>query len=127
MDVILDTNALSAFFDGDPEVEELLSRASGLYLPVIVLGEYRFGLKGSRVGKKREKTLNAFSEICVVLPILDFTTVYYATIRDELKSSGTPIPENDIWIAALSFEHSLPVVSRERHFDKIRRFNRISW
>lgn len=125
--MILDTNALSAFFDGVPEVEAVLSRAPGLYLPVIVLGEYRFGLKGSRLGKKREKTLNAFSETCVVLPILDSTTGYYANIRDELKSAGTPIPENDIWIASLSFEYSLPVVSRDRHFDKVQRLNRISW
>jgi predicted nucleic acid-binding protein len=71
--------------------------------------------------------LNAFSETCVVLPILDSTTVVYANIRDELKSAGTPIPENDIWIASLSFEHSLPVVSRDRHFDKVQRLNRISW
>lgn len=125
--MILDTNALSAFFDGDQELLQVCSKAFGLYVPVIVLGEYRFGLLGSRVGKERVQVLNAFLETCIVLPVVDSTCTCYASIRHALKRAGTPIPENDVWISALAVEHSLPVLSRDAHFEKVTCVERIMW
>jgi hypothetical protein len=73
MAMILDTNALSAFFDGDKELLEIIASAQSLHLPVIVLGEYRFGLKGSKLRKEREPILLAFAKTCTVLPVLEST------------------------------------------------------
>ncbi|MGA0369812.1 MAG: type II toxin-antitoxin system VapC family toxin [Kiritimatiellia bacterium] len=125
--MILDTNALSAFFDGDQDIVHVCWKAFGLYVPVMVLGEYRFGLLGSRQGKERGQVLNAFIETCTVLPVVESTCTCYASIRHELKRAGTPIPENDVWISALAVEHSLPVLSRDAHFDKVSRVERLKW
>ena len=62
-----------------------------------------------------------------ILPIEDQTTVMYADIRSELKAAGTPIPENDLWIAALVREYDLPLLSKDRHFDNVPGISRLSW
>ncbi len=125
--MILDTNGLSAFFDWEERVVAHLARANAVHLPVIVIGEYRFGLRRSRLRKEREPGLAEFARACVVLPVLELTALPYAAIRHELKRAGTPIPENDIWIAALAVEYSLPILSDDRHFDAVRQVKRVSW
>jgi len=55
------------------------------------------------------------------------TSVYYAAIRSELKASGSPIPSNDGWIAALAREHRMPIVSRDTHFGRVRNIERLGW
>jgi tRNA(fMet)-specific endonuclease VapC len=125
--MIIDTNALSAFFDGEKGVLTHLGEADGIYLPVIVMGEYRFGLRGSRQRASREPVLETFSRNCTVLPVLESTAIHYANIHNQLRQAGTPIPENDIWIAALAVEHHLPVLSGDAHFDKVSGITRIDW
>jgi len=125
--VILDTNALSAFVDGGEDVVAHLAKLDALHLPVIVIGEYRFGLRRSRLRKERESHLIAFARSCTVLPVLESTTVAYAAIKHELRTAGTPIPENDVWIAALAREYGLPILTDDRHFDAVPRLKRVSW
>lgn len=125
--MILDTNALSAFFEGTAAVVAKMARADRVALPVIVMGEYRFGLRGSRLRKELEKSLDALAKTAEVLPVLESTTVMYADIRHELKRAGRPIPENDIWIAALAREYRLSIISRDEHFDVIPGITRIGW
>jgi predicted nucleic acid-binding protein len=125
--VILDTNALSAFFDGEEAVVSRLAKAEAVHLPVIVMGEYRFGLRGSRMRKEREEKLLGFARTATVLPVLESTTTSYASIKHALKKAGSPIPENDIWIAALGLEYGLPVLSDDHHFDAVPQIRRISW
>jgi predicted nucleic acid-binding protein len=127
VEVILDTNALSGFFDGDPGIVEIISKAESLHLPVIVIGEYRYGLRASRLRRQREPKLEAFARACTVLPILESTAHAYAAIRQELRRTGKPIPENDIWIAALSIEYGLPVLTSDRHFDAVKMVRRMTW
>lgn len=125
--MILDTNALSAFFDGEPPVVRRIGLARAIHLPVMVLGEYRFGLLGSRKRRERESTLDAFVDVAAVLDITASTARRYAEIRHELKLAATPIPANDAWIAALAREHDLPVMSRDAHFDAVAGLRRIRW
>jgi predicted nucleic acid-binding protein len=125
--VILDTNALSAMADGDPHLEEVLLRASELAIPVIVLGEYRYGIAASRFRSRYEKWLKELLAACRVLRVDEATATGYALIRGELKRSGRPIPSNDSWIAALARQHSLAVVSRDEHFDFVTGMQRIRW
>ncbi len=127
MEIITDTNAVSAFFEGTEAVVAKMTASEALYLPVIVLGEYGFGLRGSRRRVEWEAQLLAFARACSVLPVLESTAIHYAAIRDELKTAGTPIPENDIWIASLAREHRLPLLSNDRHFDFVSNLQRISW
>jgi len=62
-----------------------------------------------------------------VLPCDRATADWYASIRDELKRKGRPIPENDLWIAALARQHKLEIVSNDPHFDNLRGIRRIGW
>jgi tRNA(fMet)-specific endonuclease VapC len=125
--MILDTNALSAAADNDPDVIAVLARAESMALPVIVLGEYRYGIAQSRNRAGYENWLAELLADCLVLDINELTTRYYADIKVELKRTGRPIPANDLWIAALCRQHSLPLLSRDRHFDLILGNKRIDW
>ncbi|HVI10687.1 MAG TPA: PIN domain-containing protein, partial [Candidatus Binatia bacterium] len=110
--MILDTNALSAAADADPGVTAILARADQMALPVVVLGEYRYGIAQSRHRASYESWLADLLRDCIVLDITEPTTHYYAEIVLELKRIGKPIPTNDLWIAALCRQHSLPLLSR---------------
>jgi predicted nucleic acid-binding protein len=125
--VIVDTNALSAFFDAEARVVRRFARADDIAVPVIVLGEYRFGLLGSRRRRVREEVLEQFVLAARVLEVTDATSRHYASIRHDLKVAGTPIPVNDTWIAALAREHALPVLSNDIHFDAVRDVRRMGW
>jgi predicted nucleic acid-binding protein len=125
--LILDTNALSAAADLDPAALEVVARAARLAVPVIVLGEYRLGIAQSRRRSEYENWLREWMGTVTVLDIDDETTHYYAAIGWELKRSGKPIPANDLWIAALCRQHSLPLLSRDRHFDVVKGLERIDW
>jgi predicted nucleic acid-binding protein len=125
--VILDTNALSAFVDGDPGVGEILRLQARAAIPVIVLGEFRYGIADSRHRSAYEKWLASNVPHFDVLAVTDETAVAYAALRVALKRLGRPIPANDAWIAALALQHRLPVLSRDGHFDVVPGLERKSW
>jgi len=125
--MIVDTNALSAAADADPAILALLARADQMAIPVIVLGEYRYGIGQSRRRASYESWLTDLLRDCLVLDVNEPTTQHYAEIVLELKRLGKPIPTNDLWIAALCRQHSLPLLSRDRHFDLVAGTKRIAW
>lgn len=125
--MILDTNALSAVAEGEAGATRQLSRSVQLAIPVIVLGEYRFGIAQSRHRLEYERWLRELVTVCRVLDVNEETAIGYARIRGRLKEAGTPIPPNDAWIAALCRQHKLPILSRDRHFDLIPEVRRFSW
>ena len=125
--MILDTNGLSAMADGDHKLQPVLMNAADLAIPVIVLGEYRYGISGSRIRARYEKWLAETLTACRVLRIEEATASEYALIRGELKRMGQPIPSNDAWIAALARQHAMPVISRDQHFDLVPNVQRIGW
>lgn len=125
--MILDTNALSAVADGDASLEALLQRPLELFIPVIVLGEYRYGIWQSRERKHYEQWLAESLPNYRILDIDEETTVRYASVRAEIKKAGTPIPTNDVWISALCRQYALPLLSRDKHFDSVSGLQRIAW
>ena len=125
--MILDTNALSAIGDDEPKAVRIFNQAESIELPVIVLGEYRFGIAQSRRRKEYEKWLEELIAAVRVLPVDQETSAHYARIRAELRKAGKPIPSNDIWIAALCRQHRLPVMSQDKHFDSVRDLQRVGW
>lgn len=125
--MILDTNALSAFLDSTSEAIAIVSEARQLAIPVIVAGEFTFGIAQSRHREAYERSLQRMLERCTVLEIGIETARHYAAIRLELKGAGKPIPANDVWIAALSRQHALPVMSRDAHFDFVAGLRRRTW
>lgn len=93
--MIVDTNALSAFAEGLPEVRDLIASSNGPYLPVVVVGEYRFGLLGSRQRIRRLAWLDELTKYWNILEISAETARHYADIRHKLKQHGDSIPSND--------------------------------
>ena len=125
--MILDTNALSAVADSEASAMEIVGRSERLAVPVIVLGEYRLGIAQSRHRPTYESWLRDWIAAVTVLDIDEETTHSYAAIGLELKRKGKPIPANDLWIAALCHQHSLPLLSRDRHFDSVPGLRRLDW
>lgn len=125
--MILDTNAVSALLAGDEALAELLGDSRRHELPVVVLGEYRYGLKRSRHRAALEPLLDALASACTVLAIDDTTATSYAEVREQLRAAGRPIPENDVWIAALARQHGVAIVSRDQHFDLVEGVVRLAW
>ncbi len=125
--MILDTNALAAFVEGDRRLVSLLRAHEHLAIPVIVLGEYRFGIAASSQRDAYVAWLQAYLNRFDVLSINAETADIYAALRIELKTAGKLIPSNDAWIAALALQHRLPLASRDAHFDNVRGLRRVAW
>jgi predicted nucleic acid-binding protein len=128
VEVILDTNAVSDFADANQRLLNCLQQsAADIHLPVIVLGEYRYGVKSSRLRVARERWLDELESSAIVLAVTSETSRIYADIRHELRVAGQPIPENDLWIAALARQHGLPILTNDAHFDQVSGLQRIGW
>ncbi len=125
--MILDTNALSAFVDGDADIGSVLRLHTRAAIPVIVLGEFRYGIAESRHRAAYEAWLASELGHFDILAITDETTTPYAALRVALKRLGRPIPANDVWIAALAVQHRLPILSRDQHFDGVPNIEWKSW
>ena len=116
--VILDSNAIIALLDGNKAVARMLENVQQVLVPAIVCGEIDAGAQGDT---KREKaTREAFAaflemEQVAVLPVMRKTGEFYARVFSFLKSAGTPIPTNDIWIAAAVLETGGLLITTDRH------------
>jgi tRNA(fMet)-specific endonuclease VapC len=117
--LLVDTNIVIALFSGEPAVVATIEADPALFLCVPVLGELRYGaLASSRVDENLAR-LNRFSTEVPVLPCDSETALHYSDIRSNLRKKGRPIPENDIWIAAIARQHNLTLLSRDAHFRQI--------
>jgi tRNA(fMet)-specific endonuclease VapC len=125
--MILDTNALSAWWDNEPALIKILADSSRVFVPTPALAEIRYGILQSRKREEMERWMAQALASTTILPIEDPTTFHYATLRLHLKRAGTPIPMNDLWIAAIALQHGLPIVSRDSRFDHVPELRRVSW
>lgn len=125
--MILDTNALSAMADGDEAIGAILRQQTRMTLPVIVLGEFRYGIEQSRHRDAYKTWLAQTLQFFDVLTINEEAAEFYAQICIKLRRAGRPIPSNDIWIAALARQNNLPILSRDAHFDDVADVRRVAW
>ena len=116
---LLDTNIVIALFAGEQPVLDNLKGASEVFIPSIVIGELYYGAKKSGQTKKNIQRIEAFIASNVILPCDVVTGFHYGTIKDLLRKKGKPIPENDIWIAAVALQFEYTLVSRDEHFSVI--------
>jgi len=119
--LLLDTSAFIAHLRDHAPVKDALRRAEDVLVSSIVLGELRAGfLKGSRA-KRNERLLRDFldSPRVRIVVIDEETSERYALIHDFLRRRGTPIPINDLWIAASAAQHGLRLLTSDRHFDHV--------
>ena len=117
---LLDTNIIIDFFKERQSVVEKLGQANKIYIPSIVTGELYFGAEISYHPRKNLSKLKGFLRSFEILNCTDETSERYAKIRKQLKEQGTPIPENDLWIASLAKQHSLTLATMDKHFRKVK-------
>jgi tRNA(fMet)-specific endonuclease VapC len=123
----LDTNRYTDLCRGDVSVVEMVELADEVWLPFIVLGELRAGFAVGNQGPRNEAVLRRFllKSAVSVLYADEQTTHHYAAIYRQLRKQGTPIPTNDMWIAALVLQHSLVLFARDTHFDALPQLTRV--
>jgi tRNA(fMet)-specific endonuclease VapC len=125
--VFVDTNALSAFADGSPLALIALEKADEVGVPVIVLGQFGYGIAHSNRRREYEAWLDQYLPTFRVLEVTAETAAEYSLLRSELRRIGKPIPANDIWIAALCRQYRLPLLSRDQRFDAVKGLRRQTW
>lgn len=127
MRVALDTNRYVDFCRGLPDVVTTLENAEAVLLPFVVLGELRAGFAVGTKGASNERVLRRFlmKDGVSVLFADEQSMHHYAAVYRQLRLQGTPIPTNDIWIAALVTQHDLTLCARDRHFDHLPQLVRV--
>jgi tRNA(fMet)-specific endonuclease VapC len=123
----LDTNRYTDLCRGDVSVVEMVEFADEVWLPFIVLGELRAGFAVGNQGPRNQAVLRRFllKSAVSVRSADEQTTHHYAAIYRQLRKQGTPIPTNDMWIAALVRQHSLVLFARDTHFDVLPQLTRV--
>ena len=125
---LIDTNIVIGLFASEPSIIERIKSQSGIIsVPSIVIGELFYGAEQSSKKESNRKRIEEFAQTSLITDCDLDTARHYALVKSYLKSKGTPIPENDIWIAALAKQHRLTLVTRDKHFINIHELLLESW
>ena len=116
---LLDTNAVIALFAGEPELVGIVASKTAVFLCVPVVGELRYGALASTRVEQNLARLDEFTQAITVLPCDKESAGFYSAVKFGLRKKGRPIPENDVWIAAIARQHELTLISRDTHFEVI--------
>jgi tRNA(fMet)-specific endonuclease VapC len=124
---LLDTNIVIALFASNAVVMDALQDTDEVFIPSVVIGELYYGaFKSQRVTENLER-IEEFASSNTVLSCDSETARYYGEIKSFLRQKGRLIPENNIWIAALAYQHDLPLITRDIHFSSIEHIEIESW
>ena len=120
MKILLDTNAYSDW-RRHGQWNQAISTAGEVLMPAVVLGELRYGFQGASKAVENETKLAQFLRhpAVRVVSVGESASRCYAHLKHFLRMQGCPIPENDIWIAALALEHAVPLLTSDAHFDHL--------
>lgn len=127
MRLAIDTNRYGDFVRGDEIAVQVVQSAEQVFIPFIVLAELRCGFMGGSRGHQNEATLARVlhsAGVAVLYPD-DSTTRHYSVLFHQLRRQGTPVPSNDLWIAALAVQNDLVLFSRDGHFDNLPQIPRV--
>lgn len=124
---LLDTNIIVGWLKGETSIANKIDKAKEIYIPVIVLGELYYGALYSTQIEKNIQQITTVTLNYNILSIDEETTNAYGNIKAALRKKGKPIPENDIWIAAIALRHELVLVTRDKHFKEIDSLKTKSW
>jgi tRNA(fMet)-specific endonuclease VapC len=117
--IAIDTNIAIDILNGNKEIALLCFSFYPIYLPVIVCGELIFGaMNSTKIGANLNKYLDFIND-CQILNTTTNVSMEYAKIRKKLKLEGHPIPENDIWIAAICKSFEISLVTKDKHYQYI--------
>jgi tRNA(fMet)-specific endonuclease VapC len=113
---LLDSSILVALFRDDPTMRDRVARETDLFIAATTIGELLYGAMRSMKPSESEERLWRFAAGCTILPTDEETARPYARVKAALAAKGRPIPENDIWIAAVAMQYGLILAARDEHF-----------
>lgn len=127
MRLALDTNTYRLVMEGDERAVKLVRTSEDILMPVPVIAELRYGFLNGTKGRENETFLTRFLDAprVEILSCDDETTRHFAVLKLQLKRSGTPIPINDVWIAALVLQHGGVLFTRDSDFDRLPQVPRV--
>ena len=124
---LLDTNIVIALFTGDRSVEAKVTNIENVALAPPIIGELCFGAQKSEKVTENLYRINMFIEEHLLFSCDLETAQWYGIIKNQLRRKGRPIPNNDIWIAAVAMQHGLILVTRDSHFDAVETLQTERW
>ena len=127
MPIGIDSNILWAFLAGEQALRDRLDAAGQIWLPVPVLGEARFAVLNAGRRAENQARLEALIATCQLPTMGADTALRYAEVRMALRRKGRPIPQNDMWIAAVCLEHGLSLATRDAHFREVDGLSLLPW
>ncbi len=124
---LLDTSVIIGLFAKDEATITQLERAKSVFIPSIAVGELHYGARKSARVEANLEQINRLVAASVVLPSDGETAYWYGIVKDRLRRMGKPIPENDIWIAAIALQHHLTLATRDKHFQVVEGLRVTMW
>jgi len=124
---LLDTNIVIALFASDSAILDRLKDAEEVFIPSIVMGELYYGARKSSRVEENIARLDDFSANNIILSCDSGTAHWYGEVKGGLREKGRPIPENDIWVAAIALQHDLTLVTRDVHFAEVEGLKTETW
>jgi tRNA(fMet)-specific endonuclease VapC len=124
---LLDTSILIDLFAQDANILAQLEQAQNIYIPSIALGELHYGARKSSRTEKNLEQLEQLASQVVILSCDAETAYWYGIVKDGLRKTGKPIPENDVWIAAMALQHELTLATRDKHFQAVENLKSEMW
>ena len=126
-DILLDTSVVVAVLRRVPGLKERLRSATELLVPLVTLGELEYGASLATPPERQREAVRTFMAGATLLSPTARTAAEYGRIKAALKAAGTPLPENDVWIAAFAAEHGLPLATRDAHFKRVLGLSVLDW
>ena len=119
--IVIDTKAYTKLLAGEEDVLDVIGSAEIIYMSIFVLGELYAGFAGGTKERENKDALNRFLRKSPVktLNAISETAKIFGMVKQELKKAGTPLPINDVWIAAHTLETGSTLITYDRHFRKI--------
>ncbi|GAP97813.1 VapC toxin protein [Leptolyngbya sp. NIES-2104] len=124
---MLDTNIIIALFANEESVRSRFEQADEVFISSIAIGELCYGARKSTRTTENLERIDEFVAENVVLHCDIETAQYYGDIKNVLRLKGRPLPENDIWIAAIALQHNLILVTRDAHFQEVENLQTVAW
>ena len=124
---LLDTNIIIRMFTGNTAIQEKMQNGNNLFLASPSVGELYYGAQKSEKVTENLHRVNTFVEKHIILSCDLETAQWFGIIKDRLRRKGSPIPDNDIWIAALAMQYDLILVTRDSHFDAVESLRTERW
>ena len=124
---LLDTNIIIALFASEASVMQSLNQADEVFMPSIALGELYYGAGKSRRFEGNAGRIEALIVNSVIVECDANTARQYGDVKNRLRLKGRPLPENDVWIAALALQYGLTLATRDAHFQEVENLQTVAW